>query len=78
MSHNNVHGLSSISQELSDSLNIYMKLFILLYADDTILFSDCPEDLQTQLDTWVDQKVLKLIIYRIIGLSCINKLWCVF
>ena len=52
MLHNNVNGLGCISQELSDSFNIYMKLFILLYADDTILFSDCQKDLQTQLNVF--------------------------
>ena len=50
MSHNNVHGLSNISQEISYSPNIYMKLFILLYTDDTIHFSDSPEDIQKQLN----------------------------
>ena len=52
MLHNNIQGLSCISQELGDSLNVFLKLFILLYADDTILFSDCPKDLQLQLDVF--------------------------
>lgn len=42
-----------------DEAHIYMKLCILLYADDTVIFSDNQEDLQNALnvfkkycDTW--------------------------
>lgn len=35
---------------LADRSQIYLKLFILLYADDTVLFSDNEKDLQQALD----------------------------
>jgi hypothetical protein len=35
--HENVPGLNSISDELDSRLDIFMKLFIILYADDTVL-----------------------------------------
>ena len=50
MNMNNVHGLDSISADMENDFNLYIKLFILLYADDTILFSESKEDLQLQLD----------------------------
>ena len=34
----------SISSKYSDEFNMYLKLFVLLYADDTVLMSDSPED----------------------------------
>ena len=54
MTHHNVRGLSRVNEELSNTFDIYLKLFILLYADDTILCSDCPNDLQLQLDVFSD------------------------
>ena len=50
MNMNNAHGLDSISADMETDFNLYIKLFILLYADDTILFSESKEDLQLQLD----------------------------
>ena len=54
MTQHNVRGLGSVSEELSNTFDLYLKLFIILYADDTILFSDCPKDLQLQLDIFCD------------------------
>ena len=34
----------------AENLDCYIKLFVLLYADDTILISESPEDLQKMLD----------------------------
>ena len=48
----NVKGLSEMSKKLERELQIYLKLFILLYADDTILLSETREDLQNQLDVF--------------------------
>ena len=39
-----------ISDLLEDKLNIYLKLFVLLYADDTVLMSESKEDLQKILN----------------------------
>ena len=54
MSQHNVRGLAKVSEELYNTFDVYLKLFILLYADDTILCSDCPKDLQMQLDVFCD------------------------
>ena len=45
---NKLKGLSFISTKLESELNVYLKLFVLLhvYANDTILLSEMPEDLQ--------------------------------
>ena len=42
----NVTGLESISSDLENHLNIYLKLFIILYADDTVMLSESESDLQ--------------------------------
>ena len=42
----NVCGLDCISDEIEGEFDIYLKLFVLLYADDTVLFSDSASDLQ--------------------------------
>ena len=46
----NVAGLHSITDELEYNLNIYLKLLVILYADDTVLLSETREDLQHQLN----------------------------
>ena len=46
-----------------DDVNVFMKLFVLLYADDTILFAETPKDLQRGLDQmkiYCDRWKLKL------------------
>jgi hypothetical protein len=43
---NNSKGLYFIAKDIEDELDI----FIRLYADDTVLFSDSAEDLQVQLN----------------------------
>jgi hypothetical protein len=48
----NVTGLESISGDLENQLNIYLKSFIILYADDTIILSESGSDLQAQLDAF--------------------------
>ena len=48
----NVIGLESVSRDLEDDLHVFLKLFILLYADDTVLFSESITDLQSQLNVF--------------------------
>ena len=48
--HENVPGLNSISDELDSRLDIVMKLFIMLYEDDTVLMAESSSNLQTLLD----------------------------
>lgn len=47
----NIVGLKSISDEIESELNLFLKLFTILYADDTVLLSESPTDLQKQLDS---------------------------
>ena len=42
----NSKGLDSIAKDIEDELDIFLRLFILLYADDTVLFSNSTEDLK--------------------------------
>ena len=51
--HENVPGLNSISDELDSMLDILMKLFIILYADDTVLMAESASNLQTLLDNFI-------------------------
>jgi hypothetical protein len=37
----NLPGLKTISEKIEENLNIYLKLFVLLYADDTVIISPC-------------------------------------
>ena len=46
----NVTGLLTISQDIENIMNVYMNIFLLLYADDTVLMAETPEDLQKQLN----------------------------
>jgi hypothetical protein len=41
-------GLKSITDELETELEIYLKIFVMLYADDTILLAESAEDLQVR------------------------------
>ena len=47
MEDKNITGLESISSELEAQLEIYLKCFALLYADDTVLMSETSDGLQT-------------------------------
>jgi hypothetical protein len=46
--------LDCISDEIEGEFDIYSKLFVLLYADDTVLFSDSASDLQLQLNIFCE------------------------
>ena len=49
MEDTNITGLESISSELEAQLEIYLKMFALLYADETVLMSENADGLQTLL-----------------------------
>ena len=51
---NGATGLNSLSSKFENDLNMYLNLFVLLYADDTVLMSETPEDLQKQLNIFHD------------------------
>ena len=50
LENHNVAGLLTISQDIENIMNVYMNIFLLLYADDTALMAETPEDLQKQLN----------------------------
>ena len=51
MEDTNNTGLESMSSELEAQLEIYLKMFALLYADETVLMSENSDGLQTLLDS---------------------------
>jgi hypothetical protein len=50
----NITRLQTISDEIENNLNIYLKLFMLLYAEDTALLAETANDLQAQLDAFYE------------------------
>ena len=46
----NLNGLETVSNCIEDKLNIQLKLFALLYADDTVLMAETHDDLQNILN----------------------------
>ena len=46
----NLNGLETVSNCIEDKLNIYLKLFALLYADDTVIMAETHDDLQNILN----------------------------
>ena len=46
----NLNGLETVSNCIEDKLNIYLKLFALLYADDTVLMAETHDELQNILN----------------------------
>ena len=42
--------MKSLSDQIENELSMYLKLFVVLYADDTVLMSETQADLQKQLD----------------------------
>ena len=50
--HNSTSGIECESSELDHTVTIYLKLFILLYADDTVTFSESKEGLQAALNVY--------------------------
>ena len=50
----NVNGLTSITEVFEIELDVYLKLFVLLYADDTVIMSESKEDMQNQLNVFND------------------------
>ena len=49
---NNVNGIECSEHHLDDSLMVFLEIFLLLYADDTIILSNTAEGLQNALDTY--------------------------
>ena len=58
MEEKNITGLESISSELEAQLEIYLKMFALLYAEDTVLMSETSDGLQTLLNNFYEYSKL--------------------
>jgi len=46
----NVTGLKTLSDELEQELGYYVKLFVIMYADDTALLAESASNLQNMLN----------------------------
>jgi hypothetical protein len=46
----NAQGVKSISEDFENDLQIYVKLFTILYADDTVLLAGSVEELHSELN----------------------------
>ena len=44
--------LNCITDEIENELDIYIKMLVILYADDTVLFADSAVEMQIQLDNY--------------------------
>ena len=42
----------NLLEEIENQLNVYLKLFVIMYADDTVIMSETKEDLQKQLNVF--------------------------
>ena len=49
---NNSLGLNCITDEIENELDIFIKMLVILYADDTVLFADSAVEMQIQLDNF--------------------------
>ena len=45
------NGLTKISDSISNELQVYLKIFCLLYADDTLILAESDKELQKALDS---------------------------
>ena len=45
----NIKSIESVTKALEKDINVYLRLFVLLYADDTVLLAETADDLQHQL-----------------------------
>ena len=45
----NAQGVNSISEDFENDLQIYVKLFTILHADDTVLLAESAEELQSRV-----------------------------
>ena len=53
-----LNGFETVSNCIEDKLNIYLKLFALLYADNTVLMAETHDDLQNILNKFGDIAIL--------------------
>ena len=49
LANENIKGIESVTKALEKDINVYLKLFIVLYADNIVLLAETADDLQHQL-----------------------------
>jgi hypothetical protein len=54
----NAQRVKSISEDFENDLQIYVKLFTILYADDTVLLTESAEELQLELNYFYEHFTL--------------------
>ena len=64
----NVNGVTCSSNNIEESAHILLKLFVMLYADDTVILAETADDLQNALycDTWklhINNSKTKIVIF---------------
>ena len=68
LENHNVTGLLTISQDIENIMNVYtcvcMNIFVLLYADDTVLMAETP---------WRPSKTTKYCSWLLLGLEIKSK-----
>jgi len=47
-------GLETVTTDIERQLNVFLKIFCILYADDTVLMAESPNELQSQLDIFYE------------------------
>ena len=52
LENSDLKGIHSITSDIEDELDIYFKIFVLLYADDSILLAESSTDLQLLLNSF--------------------------
>ena len=45
-----IFGLKTVTADIKRQLNVFLKIFCILYADHTVLMTESPNELQSQLD----------------------------
>ena len=51
-SSNAFNGIDCCSEQFGNNIFIFLKLFVLLYADDTVILANSPNELQTAIDLY--------------------------
>ena len=47
-----VNGVTCVSENVTNDAYIFLKLFVLLYADDTVILAESAQDLQNALNVY--------------------------
>jgi hypothetical protein len=62
LSKNSVNHLEFLNENYIQHIGMYLKLFLLLYDDDTVIFAESAEDLQAALN--IAQNGSSLLIFQ--------------